>query len=50
MNGCQKKKSLNFSWHQKRLGGFVFYKVKLMWRRVKTTKKDEEEEEKVEEW
>jgi hypothetical protein len=45
MNGCRKK-MLNLSWHQNKLGGSVFYKVKFRWGRVRATKKDEDEEKK----
>jgi hypothetical protein len=44
-----KKNLLNFSWHQKKLGKFVFYKVKFTWKRINAIRKDKEEE-KVEEW
>jgi len=34
----------NFSWRQNKLGGYVFYKVKFRWGRIRATKKDEDEE------
>jgi threonyl-tRNA synthetase len=50
MRICKNKKNqLNFFRHFEKLGGFVFYKVDLTWRKIKTIKKDEVEE-KEEEW
>ncbi len=38
------KNMLNFFWHWKKIGRFVFCKVKFRWRRIKATNKDEDEE------
>lgn len=43
------KNLLNFSWHQKKFGRFVFYKLNFTWKRISAIRKDKKKK-KVEEW